>query len=491
MRKHARTLWGLYAICLFLIIGCTVGPDFVRPKPPPVERYTQGPEPTETVPADGQAQRFKHGAVFAADWWRLFNSAQLDAVIQDAVANNASLQAAQSSLRQSRDLLRAGYGIFYPQVDAGFDATRQKLSLARLGGSAANSSIFNLYTLSGTVSYALDVFGGERRTVESLKAQVDFQRYTVDGTYLTLIGNTANAVIARAAYIEEIRATKQIIDLLKEQVAITEAQVQAGTAPFSNVLSLRSQLAATEAILPSLRQKLSQTEHLLAVLAGRTPAEWKLPQVDLAVLALPGDLPITLPSDLVRQRPDILAAEAQLHSASADIGVATAALYPSFTLTASYGQENTSIGNLLKDNSGIWSLGGSVLAPVFHGGSLRFRRRAAVEAYNQSLAVYRQTVLSAFAQVADTLKALENDAETLSSQSQALSAADEALRLIQANYQAGTVNYLQVLIADYLYYQAKIGYLQAKAQRLQDTVGLFVAVGGGWWNTDKKVIGLQ
>jgi NodT family efflux transporter outer membrane factor (OMF) lipoprotein len=489
VRRQLIIFRGLCTACLF-VIGCSVGPDFVRPKAPPVVQYTHGPEPSETIVSEGKAQRFKPGAQIAADWWRLFNSSKLDTVIKEAVANNASLQAAQASLRQSQDLLRAGYGVFYPQVDAGFDATRQKLSQARFGGNAANSSIFNLYTLSGTVSYALDVFGGEHRTVEGLKAQVDFQRYTAEGTYLTLIGNTVNSVIARAAYFEEIKATEQIIDLLKEQVAITEAQVQAGTVPFSNVLSIQSQLAATEATLPLLRQKLNQTEHLLAILAGHTPAEWTPPRVDLADLALPDDLPLTLPSDLVRQRPDILAAEAQLHSASADIGVATAALYPSFTLTAAYGLENTSIGNLFKDSSGIWSLGGGILAPVFHGGSLRFRKEAAVDAYNQSLALYRQTVLSAFAQVADTLRALEHDAEALSAQSRALSAADEALTLIKANYQAGTVNYLQVLVADNLYYQSKIGCLQAQAQRLQDTVGLFVALGGGWW--DAKVLpGLQ
>lgn len=487
-RARRWVLAGLCVVYLFCIIGCSVGPDFVHPEPPRVDRYTHGAEPTTTIPADGQAQHFEQGAKIAADWWRLFNSSKIDAVIKEAITNNQTLQAAQASLRQSQENLRAGYGVFYPQLDVGFDATRQKFSPARFGGSAA-SSIFNLYTLTATVSYALDVFGGERRAVESLRAQVDFQRYEVLGTYLALSGNIVNAIIAEAAYREQIKATEQIISLQREQTGITEIQAQAGTVPYSNALSLRSQLASTEATLPSLRQKLSQTEHLLATLVGRTPAEWGPPPVDLADLTLPGDLPITLPSELVRQRPDILAAEAQLHSASADIGVATAALFPSFTLNGTYGLNNTSLKDLFKNNSSFWSMGANLTAPLFHGGILWFKRKAAIEGYNQSLANYRQTVLGAFAQVADVLQALEHDAETLHSQSQALSTAEEALRLIEANYQAGIVNYLQVLIANDQYHQAKIGYLRAVAQRLQDTVALFVALGGGWQNAEEKVLG--
>ncbi len=483
--------FGLCIIPLLCMFGCAVGPDFVRPEAPKTERYTHEPMPTATIPADGQAQRFEPGAEVVGDWWRFFNSPKLEEIIREATANNPNLQAAQASLRQSQENLRAGFGIFYPQVDASFDATRQKFSQARFGGSAARSSIFNLFTLTATVSYALDVFGGERRTVESLKAQVDLQRYTVEGTYLTLTGNIVNTVIAGAAYREEIKATEQLIDLLKEQASITEAQYRAGTAPFSNVLSLRSQLSATEATLPPLRQKLSQTRHLLATLAGRTPAEWTQPEFNLADLALPVNLPVSLPSDLVRQRPDILAAEAQLHGASADIGVATAALFPSFSLNGSYGLENTSAKDLFNATSSLWSLGGNITAPLFHGGTLWFRRRAAVEAYNQALANYRQIVLSALAQVADTLRGLGNDAETQQAQSSSLSAAEEALRLVTVNYRAGTVNYLQVLIANYQYHQAKIGYIEALAQRLQDTVALYVALGGGWWNADRNIIGLQ
>jgi NodT family efflux transporter outer membrane factor (OMF) lipoprotein len=403
----------------------------------------------------------------------------LDSVMTEAFANNPTLQAAQASLRKSQDTLQAGYGVFFPQADASFAATRQRFSPVRFGSGVA-SSIFNLFTLSTTVSYAVDVFGGERRAVESLQAQVDFQHYTVLATYLTLSGNVVNAVIAQAAYGAQIQATEEFISLEQEQLRITATQAQAGTVPYANVLSIQSQLAATEATLPPLQQKLNQTDHLLATLVGRAPAEWRLPPVGLTDLTLPRDLPVTLPSELVRQRPDILAVEAELHSASAEIGVATAALFPSLLLSGTYGTNNTALPDLFTSNSGLWSVGANLSAPLFHGGTLWFQRKAAIEGYQQSLANYRQTVLSAFAQVADTLRALEHDAETLQAQSQALEAAEGALRLVQVNYQAGIVDYVQVLLADGQYHQAKLGYLQALAQRFQDTVALFVALGGGW-----------
>jgi len=485
-RKERWAVVGSCLIHLFCVIGCAVGPNFVRPKPPSVEGYARGGEPTMTVFADGQMQRFEKGAGVAADWWHLFNSPKINAVLEEALTNNQTLQAARASLRQSQENLRAGYGVFFPQFDASFSATRQKFSPARFG-STSPSTIFNFFTLATTVNYTLDVFGRQRRTVEGLRAQADFQRYTALATYLTLTGNVVNTVIAQAGYSAQIKATEQMIQLLKEQVGITETQAEAGIVPYVNALSLRTQLASTEGTLPALRQRLSQAEHLLATLAGCTPAEWTPPEVDLGDLKLPGDLPISLPSDLVRQRPDILAAEAQLHSASANIGVATAALYPSVTLDGTYGQNSTSLKDLFMSKSNYWSMAANASTPLFHGGTLWFQRKAALEAYQESLANYRQSVLSAFAQVADTLRALENDAETLLAESQALSTAGQALRLIQTNYVAGTASYLQVLVANLQYRQAQVAYLQAVTQRLQDTVALFVALGGGWWNAEGKL----
>jgi len=481
----------LKALCtawLCCLLGCALGPDFERPKPPSIERYTAGATPVATTLADGKAQHFEQGARIVSDWWLLFRSSRLNTVVKEAIANNQSLQAAQASLSQSQNILRAGYGVFYPQLDAVATASRQQTSTAVTGGNTPGA-IFNLFTLSATVSYALDVFGGQRRAVESLSAQVDFQNTMVMAAYITLTGNVVNTLIAQAGYQEQIKATVQLIDLQREQIKITEVQAQAGTVPYANVLSLQSQLASFEATLPPLRQKISQTEHLLATLVGRAPAEWTPPSVELADLTLPGELPVTLPSQLVRQRPDILAAEAQLHSASANIGVATAALFPSFTLNGTYGLSSNTSNNFFNSDNTFWSLGANVTAPLFRGGTLWFGRQAALDAYRLSTANYRQTVLGAFAQVADTLRALEHDAELVEAQFHALNTAEEALRLIHANYQAGTANYLQVLIANGQYQQAKIGYIQAKAQRFQDTVALFVALGGGWWNTEEKIIG--
>jgi NodT family efflux transporter outer membrane factor (OMF) lipoprotein len=476
-------------ISLLVLSGCTVGPDFVRPKAPSADHYNQGLDPAETVAVEGQSQRFEQGVGPVANWWNLFDSKQLDAIVVEGLANNPSLEAAQASLQQSNDNLRAGYGIFYPQINAGLGASRQRNSPASIG-SPLPGSVFNLVTLSASISYPLDIFGGERRAIENLQSQVDLQRSYVLGTYLALSGNIVNTAIAMAAYQEEIKYTEELIVLQKEQIAITEKQAQAGIVPFASVLILRNQLASLEVTLPPLRQRLSQSEHLLATLAGHVPSEWTPAQVAMAELSLPGTLPLSLPSELVRQRPDILIAEAQLHGASASIGVATAAQFPSFTLNGTYGQGSSSMNGLFGSNANFWSLGANIAAPLFNGGTLSAKKQSAIDAYQQSLALYRQTVLDSFAQVADTVRALEHDAETMQAESQSVSTSAESLHLTQVNYQAGLINYLQVIAADIQYHQAKLGYLQAQAQRLQDTTALFISLGGGWWNA-ADVLGNQ
>lgn len=474
----AGAVWGALS-------GCAVGPDFRRPSAPPVTRYATDADPIVTQSADGVAQRFNPGGTVSADWWRLFHSEQLDAVIAQALANNPGLSAAQASLRASQDSLRSGYGVFYPAIDAAAAATRERYSAAQPVQDGEN--LFNLFTLSASVSYALDVFGGQRRLVESLHAQVDVARAIEQGTYLTLSANVANTMIAKAAYQAEIDATRQLLELERQQVHLAEVQANAGTAPYSTVLSLRSQLASTEATIPGLEQKLTQSDDLLATLAGRTPAQWETPRIDLADLTLPSDLPVSLPSDLVRQRPDILVAEATAHQASANVGVATAALLPSLTLSAGAGTESKSANNLFSSSARIWNVGADATAPLFEGGTLWFKRNAAVASYQQAAALYRQTVLAAFEQVADTLRALDHDAQTLDAEERALADAREALHLVQANYEAGLSTYLDVLIADTQYHQAQIAELQARATRYQDTVALFTALGGGWWNMQPQL----
>jgi NodT family efflux transporter outer membrane factor (OMF) lipoprotein len=480
--RLAGAAWGGLLLCL--LSGCAVGPNFLHPAPPPVSHYSSATDPKETSPAGGVAQRFTPGAQVAAEWWRLFASPKLDAIIAEATETNPGLQAAQASLHQSQDTLRSGYGIFYPQIEADAAATRQRYTSVKIGQEAP-PTIFNLFTLSATVSYALDIFGGERRLVEGLGAEVDLAGATEQATYLTLTANIVNTIVAAAAYRAEIDATEELIELQREQVKIAEVQARSGTVPYSNVLSLQSQLAANEATIPQLQQKLTQSEDLLATLAGRVPAEWQAPDISLTDLTLPRDLPVSLPSDLVRQRPDILVAEATAHAASANIGVATAALLPSVTLSGSYGVNNTSTSNLFSSHGNFWSFGAQATQPVFEGGTLWFRRKAAIDSYQQAMALYRQTVLAAFSQVADTLHALDHDAAALRAQNEALRTAEQALHLVQANYAAGLATYLDVLVADVQYHQAKIGDLEAIASRYQDTVALFTALGGGWWNTTR------
>ena len=465
---------------VWLLAGCAVGPDFMRPQAPAVTHYAPGSDPQQTVAAQGTAQHFTPGDKVAADWWRLFNSPQLDAVISEALAANPGLHAAQASLQQSENTLRSGYGIFFPEVDAHAAATRQRFSPLTFGQSSA-SSIFNLFTLSASVSYALDVFGGERRMIEGLSAEVDVQRATEQATYLTLLANVVNTVIARAAYQAEIDATNELIGLQREQVRLAEVQAEAGTAPYSSVLSLQTQLSSDEATVPQLEQKLTQTDDLLATLVGKMPADWSTPAVRLEDLTLPADLPVSLPSELVQQRPDILAAEATAHAASANIGVATAALLPSITLSGTYSMNGTTTQSLTAPDGRAWQIGAGLTQPLFEGGTLWYRRKAAVASYQQAMALYRQVVLGAFAQVADTLRALEHDAAALRARDEALRSAREALRLVQIDYQAGLNGYLDVLVADAQYHEALVNELQAAAVRYQDTVALYVALGGGWW----------
>jgi len=480
-QRHIATRLLVAAVLACALGSCAVGPNFHRPAPPAATHYTTARDPSTTASAQGVAQHFTPGAEVAHDWWRLFNSKALQAIVSEALASNPGLQAAQASLRASEYNLRAGYGIFYPQIRADAAATRERFTPIELGEHVPGS-IFNLFTLSASASYALDVFGGERRQLEGLAAQVDVQGATEHATYVTLLANIVNTVVARAAYRAEIDATRQLIDLQREQVKLAQVQYQAGTQPYSNVLSLESQLASYEATIPQLEQKLSQSDDLLASLVGRVPAEWSPPEIQLEDLKLPSELPVSLPSDLVRQRPDILVAEATAHAASASIGVATAALLPSLTLSGAYSANSTATSRLFAAGGRQWSFGADATTPLFQGGTLWFNRKAAIENYHAAMGLYRQTVLGAFQQVADVLGALDHDASALAAEDHALRTARQALHLVETQYEAGLDTYLDVLNADAQYHQAVISDLQVVAMRYQDTVALYVALGGGWWS---------
>ena len=482
------TCIGLTCVALVQMSGCTLGPNFVRPAEPDASHFSRGDAVSKTATADGLAQTFSSDISLPANWWQLFQSERLNDVVQQALAHNQTLAAAQASLRQSQDYLQAGSGVFYPQVNATLGAERvQNAPLQQ--GSTANAVIYNVVSLSGTVSYALDLFGGNRRMVEALGAQVDNQRYLTRAAYLALSSNVVDTVIARAAYEAQIAAVRQLIALETEQLHSAEIQVQAGTLPYSNVLSLRAQIASNEAQLAPLRQRAGQAKDLLASLEGVSPAKVVLPTVALADLKLPENLPLSLPSQLVRQRPDILSAEAQLHAASANIGVTAAAMYPNFSLSASYGSAGNPAGNITGNGEQFWSAGTSITAPIFNAASLSAQHQAALDAYAAQQASYRQTVLNAFAQVADVLKALKHDAQALQAQDEVQRAALEALMLLQTNYKAGMVAYVDVQSAEVQYQQARVGYFQAVAQRHQDTVALFAALGGGWWNAPEAAEG--
>lgn len=468
-----------------LLASCAVGPDFVRPAPPADSHYIFGGDPKATADKSAGIQRFSAGADVEAQWWHMFNSTRLDAVIAEAIARNPGLEAAQSSLRAAEDDLKSGYGVFYPQVASGFGASRQTSSPIKLGETGP-SSLYNLYSLSGTISYTLDIFGGERRMVESLGAEKDVAFANEKAAYVTLTANAADAVIARAAARAEIDATKELIALETEQVALAKVQARAGTVPYSNALGIESVLESTEASIPALELKAQQADDLLSTLAGHAPAEWQAPAVSLSDLTLPGDLPVSVPSVLVRQRPDILAAEATAHAASANIGVATAAMLPNITLSGSGSYNANRMSNLFAAGGGIWSLGADIAQPLFEGGTLWYKRKEAIETYRQTSALYRQTVLGAFGQVADTLGALDHDSEALRADDRALATAREALKLVQANYKSGLATYLDVINADVQFHNAEIARIQAVSARYQDTVALFMALGGGWWNEAQK-----
>ena len=467
------------ALVVLLLCSCAVGPDFVRPAPPAVAAFA--PAASSQTASDLPAQHFAAGADLPADWWQLFQSAQLNSMVAGAIAHNATFEAAIATLHQSQHNLQAGYGVFFPQVSAGLSGTRARSAPVEQGLKIP-SGIYNVVTLNGTVGYTLDLFGGERRATEALAAQVDYQLYGSRAAYVALTANVVNAAIARAAYAAQIRVTAEMVALQQQQLLATRAQIQSGTSAYAAALSIQALIAATQATLAPLKQQLSQTENTLATLLGQFPAQTSLPVLELEQLSLPREVPISVPSELVHQRPDILQSEAQLHVASANIGVATAAMYPSISLTGTVGQAGTSVGNLSGANGRFWSIGPSLTLPIFKGGTLWYEREAAIDACQAAQANYRQVVLAGFAQVATTLAALEHDAQSLQAQTEAQRSARQALQLTEASYQSGVSSYLEVMTADLQYHQASLALIEAQGQRYQDTVALFVALGGGWWN---------
>ena len=355
------------------LYGCTVGPDFHTPEPPDVQGYTSSSMPTETPSAPvkgGESQRMVLGKEIPEQWWSLFQSKTLDQFVRLALKDNPTTAAAQAKLRQAQENLRARYGSGrFPQLDIGLSADREKFSGASFGLAGGGSSIFSLYNASVSVSYLLDVFGEVTRELEALQAQVDYQRFLLEGTYLTLSANVVTTVVHEASLRALIQANREILSEEKKLYDLLEAQFKLGGVSRSDVLTQLTQLSQTRSLLPPLEKQLAQTRNLLAALLGKFPdAVDKLPELDLDSLALPRDLPLSLPSELTRQRPGVRAAEALLHAASAQVGVATANLYPKITLTGSYGSETTNLSDIFNADTMIWNLGAGLLQPLFQGG---------------------------------------------------------------------------------------------------------------------------
>jgi NodT family efflux transporter outer membrane factor (OMF) lipoprotein len=373
-------------------------------------------------------------------------------------------------------------------LDAGFSADRNKFTGASFGQPDVPGGTFTLYNASVSVSYTLDLFGAVRRSLEDLQAQVDYRRYLLEGAYLALTANMVTTAVQEASLRERIKATREIIRAEEEQLALVEEQVRLGAAGRPDLLAQKAQLAQTRAMLPSLEKELAQSRHQLAVLSGSPPSDASgLPEFHLDDFQLPGELPVSLPSSLVNQRPDIRAAEELIHSACALIGVATANLFPKLTITGSYGTQSTILSDLFSSGTNIWSIGAGLLQPIFRGGELTAKRRAAIAAYDQAEFQYRQTVLQAFQNVADVLRALEKDADTLRAQSDAESAAAESLDLTRSQFELGAASYLSLLNAERQLQQARLTLAQARAARFADTAALFQAVGGVWWNREDRL----
>jgi NodT family efflux transporter outer membrane factor (OMF) lipoprotein len=489
MKAHVLSMMAVSVMIIGVLSGCAVGPDFQSPKAPTAKAYTAEMLPVETEGAPGiagAAQRFAAGKDIPGEWWTLLHSEELDQLIRQALADSPTVAAAKARLREADENRRAQYGSLFPVADANISASRQKISGAGFGQPESDISAFNLYNASVNVSYALDLFGGTRRKLEALQSQIDHQRFQLEGVYLTLTSNIVTTAVKEASLRAQIGAMRQIIEAQEKQLKVVEEQFRLGGVPRSDVLAQRAQLAQTQAALPPLEKQLAQTRHQLAVLAGRLPSEAALPEFDLSDFYLPEELPVSLPSLLVRQRPDIRAAEEVLHAASAQVGVSTANLYPQITLTGSFGLQASTVGDLLNSSAAIWSLGAGVLQPIFHGGELTAKRRAAIAVYDQALAQYRDTVLQAFQSVADVLRALAGDASTLKAQAEAEAAARDTLDLTEKQFQLGAVGYLSLLNAERQYEQARLGLVQAQAARFADTAALYQALGGGWWNRNPK-----
>ena len=467
------------AAAALTLAACQVGPDFHGPAAPSgAAGYAAG-----GLPAIAPDQRLIPGADVPARWWEAYGSPELNALMDQAIKASPDIESAEAALRSANELYIAQHGAMLPTVDAGYNFTRQKFS-DEIAPPALNSTAnpYSLHTLQLNVGYAPDVFGGLHRQAENALAQAEAQRYQAEAAYLTLTANVAAAAIQQASLIAQIKDAETLVKSDRQTLDALRRSQQAGELSATEVTAQEVVVAQAEQALPPLRKQLAQQNDLLAFLTGRTPAEAQLPALDLDKLSLPADLPVTLPSDLVRHRPDVRAAEANLHAASANVGVAIAARLPTFPLTASVGSQSADLGRLFSGPNVFWTLTGAVAAPIYEGGQLKHKQKSAEALLDQAKAQYRGAALAAFQNVADSLQALQGDARTLDAATAVDQAAMRSLATAKKQLDAGETSALPVLAAEQAQLQARAAVTQARAARLADSAALFQALGGGWWN---------
>lgn len=495
--RHRHAVW----LLPILLTACAAGPDFKAPTPPAATRYSPQALPVKTVAAndvDGAAQQFDSKKDIAADWWTVFQSTKLNHLVEQCLSHNPDIVSAQEALKQAQEMVAAQRGFFYPTVGVSYVPSRQQVAGNMTGNApgiqgngtyigpnpqgAPNPFIYTFHTAQLTVGYTPDVFGANQRQVEALDAQADVQRYQLAAARITLVSNVVATALQEATLRAQLAAANAIVQENQHMLAIVQRQQSVGYAMRMDVATQEVALAAVQQTLPPLQKALEQTRDLIRVLAGNSPDEDVSETFYLDDFRLPEQLPMSLPARLVRQRPDVLAAEAELHAASANVGVAVAARLPQFSIEGAVGGEASVFNQMFQSGGPFWYLLGNVTQPIFDGNILLHRKRAADQALVQAAAQYRSTVLTALQNVADTLHALHADADGLAAAVRAEQAAKLSLDITQEQQKIGYVNQLTLLAAEQSYQQSNENLIQARSQRLGDTALLYQALGGGWWN---------
>lgn len=461
---------------LALLSGCAVGPDFHRPAPPAVTAYTP---PASAELSSGP--RLASGEDVPADWWKLYRSPALDALVGEALKANPDLAAARAALRAAQQTYLSERGALLPTVSADYNVSRQNASATIAPPLSSSVNPFTLHTAQVEVAYTLDVFGGVRRQVEQARAQAEQQRFQTRAAYIALTANVVATAIQQASLDDQIEATKAIIGSDHDVLTIMRRQYELGQIAGADLAVEEAAVAAAEQTLPPLEKQLAQTRDLMADLTGRPPSD-PMPAPELSALAIPDSLPVSLPAKLVDQRPDVRAAEENLHAASAAVGIAIAARLPNLTLSANAGGQATNIANLFTQGNGFWTIAGDAAQPIFAGGALYHRQKAAEAALDQAKAQYRSAVLAALQNVADSLQALDADARDLVAASRSEDRAAKSLAIVKRQLQLGQVSAPTVLAAEQAYQAARLTRVQAEASRYADVAALFQSLGGGWWN---------